>query len=242
MPVKRPTDKAYHAHKEQEKHKLENPLRDVILGGQDGLVNALGIILGIAAVTPDTHILIATVLAASVAESISMGAVAYTSALAQKDYYESERSKEKKEIEETPEMEKEEMRRIYEQKGLKGKVLEEVVETITANKEIWLNTMVAEELHIEPVDVRQVLKSSVIVTIATLIGHLIPLIPFFFVAHVPGLIIALVISALTLFGVGVYQAVTLVGSWWKSGIRMLIIGMGAAALGYLVAKLFHIST
>ncbi len=239
---KRPTQEEFHQHKLKERHKLENPLRDIILGGQDGLVNALGIILGIAAVTSDIHILIATVLAASFAESISMGAVAYTSAIAQKDFYTSERHKESKEIEEFPEMEKEEVRRIYEEKGLKGKVLEEIVDTITSNKKIWLDTMMAEELHIEPVNTKAVLKSSVIVTIATLIGHLIPLAPFFFVAHLPGLIIAILLSAITLFAVGVYQAITLVGSWWKAGFRMLLIGLGAAAVGYLIAKLFHAST
>src|SRR5258706_1285008 len=110
----RPTQAEFRNHKHQEQHKLENPLRDVILGGQDGLVNALGIILGIAAVTPDVHILIATVLAATAAESISMGAVAYTSALADKDHYEGEKKKELYEIEHYPEMEKEEVRRIYE--------------------------------------------------------------------------------------------------------------------------------
>lgn len=170
-----------------------------------------------------------------------MGAVAYTSALAQKDYYHSEREKEKKEIEEVPEMEKEEVRRIYEEKGLKGRVLEEVVTAITANKKIWADTMMAEELHIEPVNTGKVLKSSVIVTIATLIGHLIPLFPFFFAAHFQGVILAIVLSAITLFATGVYQAITLVGSWWKSGLRMLLIGLGAAAAGYVIAKLFHAS-
>lgn len=238
----RPTQSEFHAHKIKEGHKLTNPLRDVILGGQDGLVNALGIILGIAAVTSDVHILIATVLAASIAESISMGAVAYTSALAQKDYYYSEREKEKKEVEETPEMEKEEVRRIYEAKGLHGNVLEEVVDAITKDKKTWVDTMMAEELRIEPVDTNAVLKSSVIVTIATLIGHLIPLFPFFFVAHLQGIILAIIVSAITLFATGVYQAVTLVGSWWKSGLRMLIIGLGAAAAGYVIARIFHTST
>src|SRR5947208_1124482 len=102
----RPTAEAFALHKGQENHNQWNPLRDVILGGQDGLVNALGIILGISAATGDVKILIATVLAATFAESISMGAVAYTSALSQKDYYESERKKALQEIKETPEMEK----------------------------------------------------------------------------------------------------------------------------------------
>src|SRR5579864_8703359 len=99
--IKRPTVEAFAQHKEEEGHKLGNPLRDVILGGQDGLVNSLGIILGVSAASGDTHVLIATVLAAAFAESISMGAVAYTSAMSQKDYYESERKKAHKEIRET---------------------------------------------------------------------------------------------------------------------------------------------
>ncbi len=237
--MRRPTQTEFTTHKLNEDHKFENPLRDIILGGQDGLVNALGIILGVSVATTDVRILIATVIAASIAESISMGAVAYTSALAQKDYYESERKKEKREIEEIPEMEKEEVRRIYEEKGLKGPLLEEVVNVIVSDKKVWLDTMMTEELHIQPVNTKAVLKSSVIVTVATAIGHLIPLIPFLFVVHQEGLLISLIISSLSLFIVGVYQAVTLVGNWWKSGLRMVIIGIGAAAAGYVIATLFH---
>src|SRR5580692_2553581 len=120
----RPSSAEFRKHQRQEKHKKENPLRDVILGGQDGLVNALGIILGVMAASNDVRILIATVLAATIAESFSMGAVAYTSALSQRDYYDSERKKEIDEVEKVPEMEKEEIRRIYERKGFSGEVLE----------------------------------------------------------------------------------------------------------------------
>ncbi len=236
---RKPTEQEFNLHKKAEKHKRENPLRDVILGGQDGLVNALGIILGVMAATADVRVLIATVIAASIAESISMGAVAYTSALAQRDYYDSERRKEEQEIEEMPEMEKEEVRRIYEEKGIKGKVLEELVDTICSNKKIWLDVMMAEELHIEPINTKDVLKSSIIVTIATAVGHFIPAIPFFFLSHTNGLVVSITISGITLFAVGVYQAVSLVGNWWKSGLRMLIIGLGAAFIGYFIARIFH---
>lgn len=235
----RPTPEEIARHKAyEESHKLGNPLRDIILGGQDGLVNALGIILGIAAVTPDVRILVATVLAATCAESISMGAVAYTSSLAQKDHYEGEKRKEEYEVDHFPEMEKEEIRQIFEKKGFSGNILEEIVTTIASNKKMWVDTMMAEELHLQPVDTRDVLKSAVIVTIATAIGHLIPLLPFFFVAHLTGILWAIGISALVLFATGVYQALTLVGSWWKSGLRMLVIGLGAAGVGFLIAKLF----
>jgi VIT1/CCC1 family predicted Fe2+/Mn2+ transporter len=57
----------------------------------------------------------------------------------------------------------------------------------------------------------------------------------------PALILAIVLSALVLFGVGVYSAITLVGDWRKSGLRMLLIGLGAAGLGFLIGNLFHAS-
>jgi len=241
--TERPTKEEFQRHKnEEEQHKRENPLRDVILGGQDGLVNALGIILGVSAATSSGKILVAAVIAATFAESLSMGAVAYTSALSQKAYYDSEKSKEEEEIEKTPKMEAEEVRQIYENKGFKGKVLEEIVDTITSDKKLWVDTMMREELNLQKVDTKQVLKSSVIVTISTAIGHIIPLLPFFFVLPRTGLIVSVILSAVVLFAVGAYQAISLVGSWWKSGVRMLLIGLAAAFIGFFIAKLFNVSS
>src|SRR5581483_1017734 len=62
-------------------------LRDVILGGQDGLVNVLGLSLGLVAAQTDTRVIIIAGLAAGFSEAISMGAVAYTSSLADRAYY-----------------------------------------------------------------------------------------------------------------------------------------------------------
>jgi predicted membrane protein (TIGR00267 family) len=237
----RPTPEEFAKHKLKEVHKVENPLRDVILGGQDGLVNALGIVLGVLAASNDIHILIATVLAATFAESLSMGAVAYTSAMSQKDHFEAEKRKLQKEVEKYPKMEAEEVRQIYEQKGFKGKVLEEIVETIASDKKIWVDILMAEELKLSPVDTKDVLKSAVIVTIATAIGHLIPLVPFFFIPNPSAMWWAIGLSAITLFAVGWYQAATLVGSWWKMGLKLVAIGIGAAVIGFIIAKLFHVS-
>jgi len=64
-------------------------MRDVILGGQDGLVNVLGVVLGVAAATQETRIVLAAGLAAAFAESFSMAAVAYTSTVAERDYLQS---------------------------------------------------------------------------------------------------------------------------------------------------------
>src|SRR2546422_4431283 len=222
-----------------EPHTQTNWLRDVILGGQDGLVNILGIILGVIAGGGSDTVLLAAGLAAAITESISMGAVGYTSSIAQRDYYQAERAREAKEIAVMPEAERQEIRDIYATKGFTGNLLESVVDTITANRETWLATMMDEELHLQPVKTRDVLRAAVVITVATLIGHLIPLLPFMVLPRTPALVLAIVVSALALFAVGVYSALTLVGDWRRSGLKMVAIGLGAAAMGFLVGRLFN---
>jgi VIT1/CCC1 family predicted Fe2+/Mn2+ transporter len=223
----------------REGHRQTNWLRDVILGGQDGLVNILGIILGVIAGGGSDVVLLAAGFAAAITESISMAAVGYTSSVSERDYYEAEKARETAEISTVPEAERQEIRDIYAAKGFSGKLLDGVVDTITANRETWLTTMMDEELHLQPVQSRDILRTAVVIGIATLIGHLIPLVPFLFLARTPALILAIVLSAIALFAVGAYTAVTLVGDWRRSGLKFLAIGLGAAVIGFFVGRLFN---
>lgn len=223
----------------KERHSTNNSLRDVILGGQDGLVNMLGIALGVVAAGGSTHVLVVTGIAAAITESISMGAVAYTSFGSDRDFYLAEKAREQNEIKSKPDEEREEVREIYAAKGFTGQLLEDVVSTITSNRETWVGTMMNEELHLQPVEQESLVRSAVVVTVATLIGHFIPIVPFMVVARTPAIVLAIALSAVTLFAVGVYSAKTLVGDWRKSGFQMLAIGIGAAALGFLIGRLFH---
>ena len=222
-----------------EHHRATNWLRDVILGGQDGLVNILGIILGVIAGGGSKTVLLAAGFAAAITESISMGAVGYTSSVSQRDYYRAERAREAAEIDTMPDAERQEIHDIYATKGFSGDLLERVVETITANRDSWLSTMMDEELHLQPVLTAAIFRSAVVITIATLIGHLIPLLPFVWLTRTSALVVAIALSAMVLFGVGVYSAVTLVGDWRRSGLKMLVIGLGAAGVGFLIGNLFH---
>jgi predicted membrane protein (TIGR00267 family) len=223
----------------REEHRQANWLRDVILGGQDGLVNILGIVLGIIAGGGSRAVLLAAGFAAAITESISMGAVGYTSAVSERDYYQAEQAREEAEIDATPEAERQEIRDIYAAKGFTGELLDRVVGTITANRETWLATMMDEELHLQPVQAPDIMRSAIVITVATLIGHLIPLLPFVWLSRTAALVTAIVLSALVLFGVGVYESVTLVGDWRKNGLKMVAIGLGAAAVGFLIGRLFH---
>ena len=219
----------------REQHRQVNWLRDVILGGQDGLVNILGIVPGVIAGGGSKAVL----LAAAITESISMGAVGHTSTVSERDYYQAEQAREAAEIDAAPEAERQEVRDIYAAKGFTGDLLDRVVDTTTANRDRWLSTMMDEELHLQPVQTPDILRSAVVITIATLIGHLIPLLPFVWLPRATALVTAVVLSAGVLFGVGVYSSVTLVGNWRKNGLKMVAIGLGAAAVGFLIGRLFH---
>jgi predicted membrane protein (TIGR00267 family) len=222
-----------------EPHRQSNWLRDVILGGQDGLVNILGIILGVIAGGGSDTVLLAAGFAAAITESISMGAVGYTSSVSERDYYEAEKAREISEIATMPDAEQQEIREIYAAKGFSGKLLEDVVDTITTNRETWLATMMDEELHLQLIQNAVILRTAVVITVATLVGHLIPLVPFVLLPRTPALVLAIALSALALFGVGVYSAITLVGDWRQSGLRMVAIGLGAAGIGFLIGRLFN---
>lgn len=229
--------------KNSEEHRSSTNLRDVILGGQDGLVNVLGIILGLAIASGDLRIILVGGLAATFAESVSMAAVAYTSTRAQQSFYESELEREKREIKEIPEEEREEVREIYRQKGFSGKLLEDVVEKITSNENVWLDEMMKFELGLQPVETKNAFRSSAIVGIAAFVGSLIPLAPFLFLNILQLQInqaigVALVMSAVTLFIVGAYKAKATVGDWKSSGAEIAVIGMVAAFIGYAIGLLF----
>jgi VIT1/CCC1 family predicted Fe2+/Mn2+ transporter len=216
-------------------------LRQIILGGQDGLVNVLGIVLGLAgavAVNPgiSSSAILVGGLAATFAESVSMAAVAYTSGKAQRDFYYKELETEKREMREIPEVEREEIRLIYMKKGFRGRQLEGIVDKICGDDEMWLETMMTEELGLSESKDINPLREGAVVGFASFIGSLVPLAPFFFTAAGAAVVPSLAITALVLFAAGAYKGKTTAGVWWKTGLEMALVGMGAAFIGYAIGS------
>jgi len=225
------------AHLDKEKKSTHaGMLADIILGGQDGLVNVLGIVLGVASATSDKSIVLIAGMVATFAESISMAAVAYTSTRAEQDHYQSELRQERWEMEHLPEVETEEIRLIYMRKGLRGKELEAMVKSITSNKELWLSTMMTEELGLAPVDKSDPIKAAGVVGFSAIVGSVLPLAPFVIFSIGDAIVVSLLFSTIVLFAVGAYKAKITVGDWKKSGIEMAAIGMLAAISGYIIGK------
>lgn len=222
-----------------EAHKQPGVLSDFILGSQDGLVNVLGVILGVAIASNDFKIILAGGLAATFAESISMGAVAYTSTMARRDHYLAELEREKREMHEVPEQEEEEIREILRKWGFEGKDVEEVKNHIVANQKAWLEIMMSNELNLSPVAADQASKSALLVGTSAIVGSLVPLIPFVLMQKEIfwAIIAALVVSAAMLFLIGWYKSKITIGRPYRSGLQMAIIGTASALAGFAIALL-----
>src|SRR4030043_479631 len=186
-------------------HNAVSSIHDVILGGQDGLVNVLGIVLGVSAASPDKNILVAASLAATLSGAVSMAAVAYTSTLAQIDHYKREVQNERDEINKNPQQER-------------------------------------EELNLQIIDKKTIFKISATVGIATLVCSFVPITPFLLLPHNTAMIVSLISSMIVLFAIGAYEAKIYVGSWIKNGIQLAIIGMGSAFVGFMIGKLFNVTS
>jgi predicted membrane protein (TIGR00267 family) len=219
-----------------ERHSRPTLLSDFILGTQDGLVNVLGILLGLTAATTDVRIFFVAALAALGAESISMGAVAYTSTAARRRVYLKEANRERQEMKDVPEIELEEVRHIFRSWGYEGKELEDLTESIAKNPKAMLEFMMSYELDLAPVDKSEARRSALIVGSSTVFGSFIPLIPYLFVGRniLTGTEASVIFSGATLFLIGVYEAKTTVGSLWKSGLQMAAIGLTAGLAGFLI--------
>ncbi len=229
----------HHTHRDP--HHSTSSLSDLILGAQDGLVNVLGVILGIAAATDDIRIVLVAGLATTFAESISMAAVAFTSTVADADLYQSERDREYRHITQIPALEKREVREIYRNKGFKGDLLNRIVDTVTANKDVWVALMMAEEHQLAPVDRSQALRAAWIVGLSAVVGSLVPLAPFLFLPIVTSMWASVLVTAAVLFAIGIYKARVTVGHPARSGLEMALIGTLSALAGYVVGVVLRVT-
>lgn len=218
-----------------EGHPTPGLLSDFILGSQDGLVNVLGVLLGLVSAGQGRSVVLVATFAALAAETISMAAVAYTSTRARRSFYLSQANREVWEMKNLPEAERAEVDEILTQWGFEGEEKSRLLDQIIAKPKAMLDLMMAFELHLAPVSEEQPRRSFAVVGTATAVGSIIPILPFLFTANTQlAAIVAVILAAVVLFTVGWYEAKTTIGSVWKSGFRMLVIGLAAGFAGFLV--------
>lgn len=207
-------------------------LRDWIYGGIDGAVTTFAVVSGVAGADLSSRIILILGIANLVADGFSMAAGNYSGTRAELEEHEHLRRVEMRHIEQTPEGEREEIRQIFAAKGLGGEALEEVVTAVTADRERWVTTMLAEEYGL-PSEVRSPWWAGFNTFLAFLVCGAVPLVPYLFALPNP-FVLASIMTALVFFGIGAARSRWSVMAWWKAGFETLAIGGGAAVLAYLI--------
>ncbi len=215
-------------------------IREIVFGMNDGIVSIFALLAGIAgAGLPASQILL-TLFAATIAGALSMAAGEYLSAKSARKYVESEIHKERLEIKLVPDVEKEEIRRIYSNKGFSGDMLEQIVTQITSDPELWVKEMVVEEIGVAEIEQEGELKGVAIIFVAFMAGSMFPTLPYMVLQFLDGMVlfwVATVVTFCGLFLVGALKKFVTGQNWLKSGIEMLIAGTLAFTASYGIGAL-----
>ena len=220
-----------------EEHSKEGKLiREVVFGIQDGIVTVVGVVAGVS-VLGDKSIILLSAVAGLLGETISMSLGGYLSTKSQNEYYQEELRKEKEHIENFPEWERQEVRDFYAAKGLKGKELDSIVKIITSSKDHWLEVMRAEEFGFPKEPDKPVVVGSVI-GLASLIGGVLPIVPFLFpLAAAAAVKISVVLALVSLFVMGAARTFFTRKNLLLSGLEMAAIGAVAALAAFAIGNL-----
>ena len=199
--------------------------------------------LGVAVGSGQQHIVVLAGLAAGIGESLSMGAVVYTSTQADRDLWYHSETQERREIEEVPDTERQEVRgHVYAGQGFSGALLDEIVDTVTADKERWLRLMMTEELKLPPEPPKPAMRAALVTLVTGALAALVPLVPFLVLSLRAAMLVCVLASVVALFSLGAYKARLTGRALWKDGLQFVVIG-GLAALAAIVAGLLlHINS
>lgn len=219
-----------------------NSLRAAVLGANDGLVSNLSLVMGIAGAEASSNAILVTGLAGLVAGACSMALGEWLSVNSSRELYQSQIATEKYELEHVPDEEKEEMVLIYQAKGLGEKEARALAERLMANKGTALDTLVREELGIDPEE----LGGSAWAAAGTSFclfsaGAIFPVAPYFALAGWPALLASLGLSGLALALVGAGTSLFTGRHIAFSAGRQVAIGFAAAAITFGIGKLLGVS-
>jgi vacuolar iron transporter family protein len=222
-------------------------IRNVIYGVNDGLTATLGVLAGVGGASVEPRVVLIGGLSAMVASGVSMAGGAYLASKSQREVFEGQLAREAAEIEAMPELEKAELVEIYRSKGLTPDEAATIVDRITSDKKVWLETQAREELGIDVAQFENPMREGVVAGIATLIGGAIPVAGYLLGRFLVGggssgfgaLAVAFTVCAAFLFFIGSARSFFTGKGGVRSGLEMLAVGSVVAAVTYGVGVLFR---
>ncbi|GAB4491241.1 MAG: hypothetical protein OHK0019_11170 [Saprospiraceae bacterium] len=225
------------------KHKTvgSNALRAAVLGGNDGLVSNMSLVMGVAGATGGSGVLLAGV-AGLLAGALSMALGEWISVKSSQELYERQIALEQEEIESNPEAEKKELALIYRAKGISEAEAWKLAETTIADKAHAHEVLVKEELGINTEELQNSAWEAALTSFFLFaIGAIVPVLPFFFKSGMPAVVWSLSLSVFGLFLIGAAITLFTGKSVWYSGIRQVFFGLAAAAVTFFIGKMIGVS-
>jgi predicted membrane protein (TIGR00267 family) len=218
-------------------HKRIN-IREIVFGYNDGSVSTLALLSGVTGGALTRELILVAGFSAVVAGGISMAVGNYISSKSEMEYHESEIDREEREIEEIPEIEREEIRQIYMKKAqFPEEELNLIVNRITGDKKTWLDTMMKEELGLFKERFENPIKLGLIMFFAFVAGGILPIIPFLILPTThASLLAAVVVTFVSLFTIGAWKTTFTKKNWLLSGAEMVFVGILATLIPYLIGQ------
>jgi VIT1/CCC1 family predicted Fe2+/Mn2+ transporter len=213
-------------------------VRAAIFGMNDGLVSNLSLILGVAGAGVEPRTVLVTGFAGLLAGAFSMAAGEYSSVASQRDLLARQVAMERREIAEAPEEEAAELALIFKQKGLSTEQASRTAAEILKNPESALDTLVREELGLDPEDLGSPMGAATSSLAMFSIGALVPILPFLFTSGAAAVGTSAGLALGVLVGVGGFVGFLSGTSVWRSALRMAGLAAIAAGVTYAVGRLF----
>ncbi|WP_084445229.1 VIT1/CCC1 transporter family protein [Sphingomonas sp. TDK1] len=216
----------------------ESILGDLMLGGVDGVVTTFAVIAGSAGGRLPAATIIVLGVANLLADGFSMAASSYLGTRSRQQAIERARLDEARQIDAFPEGERREVREIFAHKGLSGDLLDDVVARITADRHVWIDTMMSEELRLNDAVVRPLRAATATLGAFVLCG-LMPLLPFLLGGKAYPLGVSAALALASFFALGAGKGLALSQNWFWSAAITALIGGSAATLAYAVGVMLR---
>src|SRR5580692_7275184 len=232
-----------HAHDHVEHHFTATAaVRDIVIGMSDGLTVPFALAAGLtgaaAVLAKGTGIIVTAGLAEIAAGSIAMGLGGYLAAKTDSEHYASELDREYRETVELPEIETEEVAKVFRDYGLTQEQMTPIVTTITSNQKKWVDFMMRFELGLETPDPGRASRSAGTIAASYIVGGLVPLAPYILMKQVlSALWVSVCVTLLALFVFGSIKGHYTGVKPFRSGAQTVLVGGLAAAAAFFIARL-----
>lgn len=204
-----------------------------IYGANDGLAAVFGIVAGVSGATGGSSFVLTAGLFGAIASGLSMATGAYLAERSEGEVAAANVARERQEIVEHPDEEKEEVSLFYQLKGIDKQMADRLAEQLSGNPEALLKVHGPEELGGLESGGRPV-QSAIAAGVSTFIGAMIPVFPFFWLRGTPGVITAAIVSIIAHFLVGASKALFTLRTWWSAGLEMTLAGIIVGGITYVI--------